>query len=185
MNWNLVGQYYRSFPHNAKFQYVFTRIHCWFLFWIGEISSRPSHSICIRNILISSFYLYLGLHSDLFTSCFQNKSVWIYVLSHSLHKICPYFAPWFEYHNNLWWGNQTRWEKCQTLRIFQQLGALNPTYTFKMKVTQIPRHVQIRTKVGHKKQTHRRTNDIHIRAPWVYRVIHFLSKRQWRFERKC
>ena len=142
-----------AFYTTQSFSTVFTRIHCWFLSWIGEISFRPSHSICMRNILISSFYLYLGLHSDLFTSCFQNKSVWIYVLSHSLHTICPYFVPWFEYHNNLWWGNQTRWEKCQALRIFQQLRALNPTYAFKMKVTQIPWHVQIRTKVGHTKHT--------------------------------
>jgi hypothetical protein len=77
-----------------------------FLSWARALPSLFSHPTSWRYILISSFYLSLGLPNGLFPSSIPTNAVCTSLVSHTCHMTRPSHSPVFYYLSNIWWTVQ-------------------------------------------------------------------------------
>ena len=71
---------------------------------INPVNALPKH---MRDTLIISYYLDLGLPSGLHPSGFPTKNLGIFLLPHTCHMQSPSYPHWFYQPNCIWWGVQT------------------------------------------------------------------------------
>jgi hypothetical protein len=91
------GQKISEFHRTSRIITMFATFRHLSLSWAKLVQSTPSHSISLRQILIFSFHLRLGLSSRLFLSGLPTKTL------HAIHSL-------FDAKRNSW-HNVVKWHK--------------------------------------------------------------------------
>jgi hypothetical protein len=76
------------------------------LSWTRSIQSMPQLTISLRSVLILTFYLRLGLPSDLFPSVSPTEFLYAFLFHRACYMPYPSHLPWLDHSNYIWWRVQ-------------------------------------------------------------------------------